>query len=366
MHSTSKIGDLIGKIYEAPAHALGWRSIIEPLEEALNGNVAIFAHRISSVSTIAFCTSCNLEMAAEYERSLWVDDLAMGHVRNATVGQPILDSGLIGDKQRLKSSFYNDYLGAVGCDRGLYFPFLQSGGEIFLVSAQRSARCGDFEDEIDLVGMLGPHMARSFLTWRRLKALEEEKAIALLGMKQAGLGMLIVNRRGAVLFCNEMAEAKLRTDVLCVTNGRIRGRTGLDHANLRNAIERVIDGECGQSHTLRLTSSYGANFHLTVAPVRSDISLANPEPLAMLLLDRWEPKRIDERLLVDHYGATRAELRLLKALVAGERLSSYACRHGIALTTAKTHLSSLFDKTGQRRQSDLIRFALDAATSACG
>jgi hypothetical protein len=49
---------------------------------------------------------------------------------------------------------------------------------------------------------------------------------------------------------------------------------------------------------------------------------------------------------------------LLTALVSGERLSAYASEARISLSTAKTHLRSLFDKTGERRQADLIRRAL--------
>jgi DNA-binding NarL/FixJ family response regulator len=55
---------------------------------------------------------------------------------------------------------------------------------------------------------------------------------------------------------------------------------------------------------------------------------------------------------------TDAETRLLVALVRGERLAAYAQRNAIKLTTAKTHLQALFGKSGQRRQADLIRWAL--------
>jgi DNA-binding CsgD family transcriptional regulator len=57
------------------------------------------------------------------------------------------------------------------------------------------------------------------------------------------------------------------------------------------------------------------------------------------------------------YGLTPAEARLLAALVEGERLNGYARRTGISITTAKSHLNSLFDKVGERRQADLIRRA---------
>ncbi len=364
MYSTDTVGKLIGAIYEAPTHPQGMRSIIRPLEEALDGNVAIFARRQAAVSTVAFCSSCLPGMAAEYERTLWVGDRAMGEVADTPLGQPILDSALLADRERLKSPFYNDYLGAIGCDRGLYVPFLRNAADTILVSAQRSAKKGDYDEETALVRILAPHLARSFATWLRLKALEEEKIAAISGLRRAGLAMLLVTRTGLIVSGSEFAEAELRSDELTVANGRISAVDRRDAARLRRAIELAARAEGAESHTLQIASATGAHVTVTVAPHRSESGLALAQPLALLLFSRRAPKRIDERFMRDEYGLTGAETRLLRALVEGETLQAYAARHGVKITTVKSHLSSLFDKTGQRRQSDLIRFALDAAALA--
>jgi DNA-binding CsgD family transcriptional regulator len=51
---------------------------------------------------------------------------------------------------------------------------------------------------------------------------------------------------------------------------------------------------------------------------------------------------------------TPAETRLLEHLVAGETLAEAAERIGVAETTAKAQLRSIFDKAGVRRQAELI------------
>ncbi len=78
----------------------------------------------------------------------------------------------------------------------------------------------------------------------------------------------------------------------------------------------------------------------------------------MLVLGTATRPSIEHSRLRQSFGLTPAEARLLGALIAGERLPDYARRHGVSPTTARTHLRSLFDKTGERRQSDLIRRAL--------
>lgn len=55
------------------------------------------------------------------------------------------------------------------------------------------------------------------------------------------------------------------------------------------------------------------------------------------------------------YGLTAAEKRLLAILFDGCSLPEAAHRLGVARSTARTHLQRLFDKTGARRQAELLR-----------
>lgn len=55
------------------------------------------------------------------------------------------------------------------------------------------------------------------------------------------------------------------------------------------------------------------------------------------------------------FGLTPAESRLLGILYAGSSVPQAARLLGVARTTARTHLQRVFDKTGVRRQQDLMR-----------
>ena len=80
--------------------------------------------------------------------------------------------------------------------------------------------------------------------------------------------------------------------------------------------------------------------------------------LATLVLGARANRAPEHGRLGALFKLTDAEARLLCALVAGERIADYAVRTKVSLATAKTHLGALFNKTGERRQSDLIRRAL--------
>ena len=57
------------------------------------------------------------------------------------------------------------------------------------------------------------------------------------------------------------------------------------------------------------------------------------------------------------FDLSPAETRTLERLLAGDTLAEVADKLGIAVTTARTHLAHIFDKTGTSRQSELILLA---------
>jgi DNA-binding CsgD family transcriptional regulator len=59
-------------------------------------------------------------------------------------------------------------------------------------------------------------------------------------------------------------------------------------------------------------------------------------------------------LLRSHFDLTPAEARLALHLVAGETLRSAEAKLGITYETARTHLKSIFSKTGTCRQAELV------------
>src|SRR5262245_31866110 len=59
-------------------------------------------------------------------------------------------------------------------------------------------------------------------------------------------------------------------------------------------------------------------------------------------------------LLRCRFGLTPAEARLALQLVAGETLRSAAAKLGISYETVRTHLKTIFNKTGTCRQAELV------------
>ena len=59
-------------------------------------------------------------------------------------------------------------------------------------------------------------------------------------------------------------------------------------------------------------------------------------------------------------GISVAELRVLMQLMEGGTRETIAGDLGVAVATVKTHMQSLFEKTGTNRQVDLVRTVMQA------
>ena len=175
-------------------------------------------------------------------------------------------------------------------------------------------------------------------------------------LELAQVALFVTDAQACLAFLNMAARQKLAARHLRLSGRKLIAGTELDTRRLHSAIEAAASGRSLEPRAVIVSGGEGepalqAHVAATGAAVAG---AAGQPPLAMVVLGgmpafvRSEPP----------IGLTGAEERLLNALVAGERLRAYADRTGVSLATVKTHLQSLFDKTGERRQTDLVRRAL--------
>jgi len=110
------------------------------------------------------------------------------------------------------------------------------------------------------------------------------------------------------------------------------------------AVPLARDDERWVAHVLPLTSGARRQAGIAYAAVAAvfvrKAALDLPSPL---------------ETLSDLYALTPAELRVLMAIVEIGGVPEVAPVLGISETTVKTHLSRLFEKTGTKRQADLVK-----------
>jgi DNA-binding CsgD family transcriptional regulator len=187
------------------------------------------------------------------------------------------------------------------------------------------------------------------------------------------LAILIVDRAGRVFYSNRAARAFLREgQVLRLSAGRLSsvgpkassGLQGAVAALARNSADRPRHGAL-----VPLTDIDGtvraASWVLPLSAGRLVAKGPCSEGCAVVVVrEIARAGAISSEFFARCYGVTQAERRLLQTLAEGMTVTEAGHALKVSPNTVKSHLKSLFAKTGTNRQAELMRLALTTTPPA--
>ncbi len=172
---------------------------------------------------------------------------------------------------------------------------------------------------------------------------------------------------GTVIWMNKMAEDSMAThQTLKVSGGVLRAREPADAQILRETLQAVAQvtpmdvrrksgspRAGGEAVPLVLGGDFVEATQIVWVLHRDQMCLVSFNDAAT------EKRRLTQAKAV--FGLSDAQMRLAESIVAGNDIVSTAQDLGISAATARTHLQRMFDKTGVRSQTALVRLLLDAS-----
>lgn len=355
--------EIVGQIYDAAFDAEIWPELLCAIADYTSvENAALVATdphiNYSSVVT----PRADPQVVSDYADHWWEHDPTAEATAKMPIGQ-VTSLDDTGRDRFFTSPFYNDYWrhSGLGAERIATNLFTDNGGFASFV-LQASSRRDEIEDDTRRhFELLVPHLIRSADIARRLQRMAFEKATLNAGFGMHQTGTVIVDAMRRVLFADDAAEQLFAArSGINVVNGRIH----FANANADAALIAAVNA-CSQS---RFNSPAGRRIDLN--PTRPDTALAvdispfriaglgpgEPRPSAILLID--DPGRRRRRhadAWEKNFGFTPAEAKLALEMLKGDGRAAAAERCGISINTARTQLSSIFEKAGVMRQAELIK-----------
>lgn len=213
---------------------------------------------------------------------------------------------------------------------------------------------------------VAPHLRRAMQLGRMVNLKTSETATFTDTLDGLSTGIGLIDADGGIVHVNAAFRALLSDgDTLSNVGGRLTATDSDADRILREAFAAAGRGEAaidGHGLALPLTTGSGG---IHVAHLLSLASGTGPKAgaVAALIVHKTElPMPSQPDMLARHYKLTPTELRVLLAIVDVGGVPEVAAKLGIAYSTAKTHLGNLFEKTGTRRQADLVKIVAGFTT----
>jgi DNA-binding CsgD family transcriptional regulator len=346
--------DLIDRIYECSVLPELWPGVLDDLAETTDARGGLlFAARGKVLNWTA---SENLnDIFRSYVNDGWFPRCTR---RVCLFGQSqpgfFVEHDFWSEEQLDNNPIYRDFFRPRGlgwsAGTGLQMPT----GDHVVFSVEREYRRGPIEKEkVDRLNELRPHLARSALVTARLGLQRASGGNAAL--TAMGLPALLLNESGTVIEANHLIEdlgvhlqwhARNR---ITLADKRANDLLWAGLAALDNDAEPAI-----RSFALRSLDDKAAMVVHMIPIRRSAHDIFTGCHALVVVTPVAAPSAPSVDLIRSLFDLTLSEARVARGLVAGATLDEIASTGGVAITTVRSQLRMVLQKTGCTRQAEIV------------
>ncbi len=360
---------LVADLYRAAAGELGWGEPLAALR-ALCGAWGVQLHGVRrATGAVAFSYEVGgfpPEGVLAYIREYHRIDPRAALVSRLGVSEWISCHHHFDDAYVRRSRFYQDFLIPYG-GRYVSGTKVYEDAEIVAILGIHRGRgmLPLSDDEVALGRRLGRHVCAALGLWRRQARILAEHLLGNAVLDQLPHPVVLVDEQQRVHHANAAARRLLQGDRrLRLHQGALVPASPQGQQQLLMALRRLrvggersyrADAPPADRAFVRVGAPGGDHFlALVVSRLRADETMGafGPRDLAMVLVcDPHRRAPVDRFLAAAIFGLTPAEAAVAVAVAEGRAPAEIAAEHGVARSTIRAQLNSVFAKMGVSRQA---------------
>ncbi|OJZ71639.1 helix-turn-helix transcriptional regulator [Mycobacterium paraffinicum] len=361
MATLDEFSQIVSGIYSAVITPERWDVTMADIGRAFDGASAALVVTDGATRSIK-----HAHMPADAAKSYAEHFAAIDHVLSAVQSGPV---GVVRPGAELmwpyeRCEFATDWARPNGFEDGMFIRLdaSPSAKSLALATPKRSKRF-DTGEHVAFAQLLVPHLKQALRMQRQVSDLTHRSSDLAWVSETAKQAIVIVASGSRVIYTNPAAEQVLRSDDgLRILRGRLEAATRHADTRLQEGIATALKPRgpdiwvgsfvCARPSGLR-------PYIIHVVPI--DHSTAAHPRYGRVIVVIIDPEREPEppaMLLRRLYGLTTSEAKVALMVVRAEGLKPIADELSVSLTTVKTHLRHVFEKTGTHRQAELVRLLL--------
>ena len=357
--------------YEAASDSVRWTAFLEQLRSSFGATSVCFrAPSTAGVPEKVWWIDSGTDPSTKplYVRQWGAHDPWANHPRGHSqsgAGRCFIGSQILPWKDLLRTGFYNDFGRRAGL-KGVMTALVEGDGYIGKVPQTKLALFREHglpEFEPELLGAfraLQGSLRRALHSYWAFQSLRVQASAVEQTLETVATPVFVLRSDRTVDYANSAAKLLEVRGMVSIVSGRVVRIAQLPASPLEDLLKSAVAGipqEVGL-WTQELNGFGTAALHLTRVLPESAITGHWPRAEVLMMVQRDNAVRAKEartQALAFRCGLTPAEVQILKRLANGEAADEVAQAQGVRLSTVRTHIRHLLEKTRSRRLVDLLR-----------
>ncbi len=372
MSKDDELIDFIDFVYAAVLDGALWPAVLAKLADATGTMQVIIAtmdRRTQNFDSISRRTIEELDASYKkywaFHNPLWAQAAALPS------GALFSLDSLMPRQDFAKTAIYNEWWKPADYSLAMLGACLQNDDRLSSVICLVNApgKDGVTEEQARIFKTAVRHIARALRIYRQLWTFKHQPFAVAEQLESLPKGAILVDDSAYALYINAPARKALEAEEsIALKGGRLETTDG------SSALQQLI-ASCGLSIGA-LCGPLGGRVEVPRGPRRAPLTLVVTPfrtlnlgveipwlglRLPAALITITDPEIKLQRFVQDlhkRFGLTAAEAGLAAEIVKGDGREAAARRRGISVATARSQLSSIFEKTGTHRQAELVHLLL--------
>ena len=362
----SDAASLIASLYSAVGNDMAWHEVMKRFCASFDAHVGmlVVAGRGQRDQSFYAAHNHSENVARSYSEHWWQHDLWL----HGALEQDLFRAGWMGrgsdwvsPSKLRESAFYKEFLLTMPAEHLLCAVLSDGQGALrappMHISLFRRPDQSDFTpQDVDNLAAIYPHLHRAIDLHWQMKSAQEQLGVFHRSLDSMDFGVGFFDTAGHLSFANTAAKSRAARADITWSRSYFLPQLAAPLAPLASdplgtLLLAAATGEGGSklldADTIALALPVSAPAKNSAGDARAAVML--------LLIDRQGRTDTAVGFVIQAFGLSPAESRVLPLLIQGQTPTEIAQSLDLKLPTVRSQLSAIFAKTGTTRQQELIR-----------